>query len=105
MKGKRHRPEQIIGKLREADVPLATGATIGQVCQKPAVSEQAFHRCRNRAVRLQRLWRPGGHPPVPRAGPGLVQAERAVAGLRRRPSIVPNPTYAGAATPVARRLR
>ena len=47
MKGKRHTPEQIIVKLREADALLGTGATIGQVCQKLAVSEQTFHRWRN----------------------------------------------------------
>ncbi len=47
MKGKRHTPEQIIAKLREADALLATGATIGQVCQKLAVAEQTFHRWRN----------------------------------------------------------
>ena len=47
MKGKRHPPEQIIVKLREADALLATDATIGQVCQKLAVSEQTFHRWRN----------------------------------------------------------
>ena len=47
MKGKRHTPEQIIAKLRETDALLATGATIGQVCQKLAVSEQTFHRWRN----------------------------------------------------------
>ncbi len=47
MKRKRHSPEQIIAKLREADAQLATGATIGQVCQKLAVSEQTFHRWRN----------------------------------------------------------
>ena len=37
---KRHSPEQIIGKLREADGMLATGASIGQVCQKLAQVEQ-----------------------------------------------------------------
>ena len=47
MKGKRHSPEQIIAKLREADALLATGATIGQICQKLAVAEQTFHRWRN----------------------------------------------------------
>jgi hypothetical protein len=34
MKGKKHTPEQIVGKLREADAELNGGATIGQVCQK-----------------------------------------------------------------------
>ena len=47
MKGKLHSPEQIIAKLREADALLATGATIGQICQKLAVAEQTFHRWRN----------------------------------------------------------
>jgi transposase-like protein len=47
MKGKRHNPDQIIAKLREADAMLGTGATIGQVCQKLGVSEPTFHRWRN----------------------------------------------------------
>lgn len=44
---KRHNPDQIITKLREADAMLATGASIGQVCQRLEVSEQTFHRWRN----------------------------------------------------------
>lgn len=47
MKGKKHRPEQIIGKLREADAMLAAEKTIGQVCQALEISEQTFHRWRN----------------------------------------------------------
>jgi len=47
MKGKRHTPDQIIAKLREADAMLGTGGTMGQVCQKLAVSEPTFHRWRN----------------------------------------------------------
>jgi transposase-like protein len=47
MKGKKHKPEQIIRKLREADAMLAAGKTIGQVCQTLEVSEQTFHRWRN----------------------------------------------------------
>jgi putative transposase len=44
---KRHSPEQIIGKLRDADAMLAGGKTIGEVCQTLEVSEQTFHRWRN----------------------------------------------------------
>lgn len=44
---KRHSPEQIIAKLREADAMLAGGASIGQVCQRLEVSEQTYHRWRN----------------------------------------------------------
>ena len=47
MKGKKHKPEQIIRKLREADAMLAAGKSIGQVAQALAISEQTFHRWRN----------------------------------------------------------
>ena len=47
MKGKKHRPEQIIKKLREADAMISAGKTLGQVCQALEVSEQTFHRWRN----------------------------------------------------------
>jgi putative transposase len=47
MKGKKHRPEQIIKKLREADAMISAGKTIGQVCQALEISEQTFHRWRN----------------------------------------------------------
>ena len=43
---KRHNPEQIIGKLREADAMLAAGASIAQVCQRLEVSEATLHRWR-----------------------------------------------------------
>ena len=46
MKRKRHSPEQIIRKLREADAMLAGEKTVGQVCQSLEVSEQTFHRWR-----------------------------------------------------------
>src|SRR5262245_594154 len=42
----KHTPEQIITKLRAAEVELAAGLTIGQVCKKLAISEQTFHRWR-----------------------------------------------------------
>lgn len=44
--GKRHTPEQIIRKLREADGMLASGQTIGQIVQALGISEQTFHRWR-----------------------------------------------------------
>jgi putative transposase len=45
--GKRHTPEQIIRKLREADTMLAADKTIGQVVQALEISEQTFHRWRH----------------------------------------------------------
>jgi putative transposase len=47
MKKKKHTPEQIINKLREADVELANGNTVEQVCKKIEVSEQTYYRWRN----------------------------------------------------------
>ena len=47
MKGKKHSPEQIIKKLREADGMIAAGKTIGQVVMALEISEQTFHRWRN----------------------------------------------------------
>jgi hypothetical protein len=41
MKRKRHSPEQIIRKLREAEGMLSAEKTIGQVCQALEVSEQS----------------------------------------------------------------
>jgi transposase-like protein len=43
---KRYTPEQIIGKLREAEVALAQGETAGQVCRTLGIAEQTFYRWR-----------------------------------------------------------
>jgi putative transposase len=44
MKRKRHSPEQVIRKLREADVDLAAGRTVDEVCKKLAVTPNTFYR-------------------------------------------------------------
>lgn len=46
MKRKRHTPEQIIRKLREAEARLAGGATTADVARELGVSETTFHRWR-----------------------------------------------------------
>ena len=43
---KRYTPEQIIGKLREAEVALAQGETAAQVCHTLGIAEQTFYRWR-----------------------------------------------------------
>ena len=43
----RHTPEQIIAKLRQAEVEMGGGATLGQVCQMLGICEQTFHRWRH----------------------------------------------------------
>ena len=44
---RRHTPEQIVRKLREADRLLGEGAGVGDVARHLEVSEQTFHRWRN----------------------------------------------------------
>ena len=46
-KRKRHTPEQIIRKLREADTMLAAGKKVEHVYQALEVSEATFNRWRN----------------------------------------------------------
>lgn len=47
MARKRHTPDQILGKLRDADVLLAQGESIAEVARKLEVSEPTYHRWRN----------------------------------------------------------
>jgi transposase-like protein len=44
---KRHTPEQIVRKLRDADEKLAAGAPIPEVAKQLGISEATFHRWRN----------------------------------------------------------
>ena len=46
MSRKRYTPEQIIGKLREAEVALAQGQTADQACRTLGIAEQTFYRWR-----------------------------------------------------------
>ena len=46
MAKKRHTAEQIISKLREAEVDLAKGTEIPQVCRKIGITEQTYYRWR-----------------------------------------------------------
>ncbi len=44
MKQKRHTPEEIIKKLREAATYLAGGQSVEEVCKKLEVSAPTYHR-------------------------------------------------------------
>lgn len=46
MPKKRYSPEEIIAMLREAEVRLSQGETVGQICRTLAVSEQSYYRWR-----------------------------------------------------------
>jgi transposase-like protein len=65
MSRKRYTVEQIITKLREAEVELAKGSKTPQVCRKLEISEQTYYRWRkeygglrvNQARRMRELER------------------------------------------------
>jgi len=44
---KRHSPQQIVDRLRDAEVLLGQGLTVAQVAQRLGISEVTFHRWRN----------------------------------------------------------
>ena len=90
MPRKRFRPEEIIAKLREADVPLGQGKRVAEVVRALGVSEvsyrdepldrEVFHSLREAQVLIE-AWRrhyntarphsaPGYRPPAPEAVPG-----------------------------------
>ena len=43
MARQRHTAEQIIGKLREVEVGLAGGRTVGELCRSLGVTEQTYY--------------------------------------------------------------
>jgi len=47
MSRKRYKPEQIINMLREAEVSLSGGRTVGEVCRSLGISEQSYYRWRS----------------------------------------------------------
>jgi transposase-like protein len=53
MSRKRYSPEKIIGMLREAEIVLAQGMTIGQVCRELSISEQTYYRWRKQCGGLK----------------------------------------------------
>ena len=46
MARKRYSAEQIIGYLKEAEVLLAKGSSIPQICKKIGIAEQTYYRWR-----------------------------------------------------------
>ena len=44
---KRHSPQQVIDKLRDADVMLSQGLSVAAVAARLGVSEVTYHRWRN----------------------------------------------------------
>ena len=45
---KRYSPEQIVAKLRQADVELGKGLSVKEVCRKIEVTDQTYYRWRQK---------------------------------------------------------
>ena len=45
---KRHSAEQIVSKLRQADVALGKGLRVPEVCKELGISEQTYYRWRQK---------------------------------------------------------
>ena len=54
MGGKRYSTEQIIVKLRQAEIEMGRGVKVPEVCRKLGISEQTFYRWRKRYGGLDR---------------------------------------------------
>ena len=48
MKQKRHTVDQIISKLRRADVELGKGTKVPEVCKQLEITEQTYYRWRQK---------------------------------------------------------
>ena len=76
MSRKRYTSERIISMLREAEVALAQGQSVGQACRTLGVSEQSYYRWRKeygglRTDQAKRLKGPGeGEWPSPQGDLG-----------------------------------
>lgn len=46
MKGKKYTVEQIVSKLREAEVLLAKGSALGEVCRQLEITDVTYYRWR-----------------------------------------------------------
>jgi putative transposase len=53
MKQKRHTVDQVIGKLRRADLELGQGKKVPEVCKLLEISEQAYYRWRQKYGGMQ----------------------------------------------------
>ena len=53
MAGKRHTPEQVVRKLREAEVAIAGGSTVAEAARRIGVTEQTFYLWRSDCGRLR----------------------------------------------------
>jgi len=44
--GRRHQPEEVIGKLREAEIVLSQGGSVADASRRIGVTQQTYYRWR-----------------------------------------------------------
>ena len=113
MPTKRHSAEQIVRKLREAEVELAQGGTVKDACRKLAITEHTYYRWRreygglkvNQARRLKQLEKENAR--LQETGGGERARPVDPEGKSRRETSEPSSTArgGGACTGAAGRLR
>jgi transposase-like protein len=86
MPRRRYSLEEIIGKLREAEVLLSQGQSVGQVSRSLAICEQTYYRWRKEYGGL-----PEGHRDGVRTGQAqrLKALKQEISRLKRRVCTVP----------------
>lgn len=70
---RKHKPEEVIGELRKAEIVPARGGTVADACRRIGVTEQSYYRWRkqNGALSQQHV---GGRP---NCGPASTRPGRA----------------------------
>ena len=53
MKQKRHTVDQVIGKLRRADLELGKGKKVPEICKQLEITEQTYYRWRQKYGGMQ----------------------------------------------------
>ena len=69
MGAKRYSTEQIIVKLRQAEIEMGRGMKVPEVCRKLGIAEQTFYRWRKRYGGLDRSEPEAGRALVAPGGP------------------------------------
>jgi len=87
MPRKRHTPEQVIHKLREAEVALAQGSTVAETSRQIGVTEQTFYRWRTEygGLRIDQVKR------LKRLESENTRLKRAIGDLTLDNQILPDP--------------
>lgn len=69
MPSKKHKPEEVIGKLREAEIVLAQGGTTPEACRRIGIKGEIFYSLVEAKVLIE-TWRRPYNTARPHSSPG-----------------------------------